>query len=60
MKQQIRHTIKQVSETTLSETCNLETLKMLFPYDWKKKVKEIKKLRFIDKNSPWIKNDTNA
>ena len=52
-KQQVRHTVKQIAETTVSETCSLKTLKVLFPYNWQEKVKEIKELKFIDKDSPW-------
>ncbi len=55
MKQQIRHTVKQIAETTVSEMCSLESLKLCFPYSWEKKIKEIKNLKFIDKNSPWRK-----
>jgi hypothetical protein len=41
-----RHTIKQIQNTTISETVDLEGLKLLFPYDWEKKLEELKKSKF--------------
>ncbi len=41
-----RHTVKQLAETKVSETCNLKALKELFPYTWKEKRKELKESRF--------------
>lgn len=42
----IRHTIKQIADTPLSETVDLKTLKFLFPYDWKKKVEELRNSKY--------------
>ena len=41
-----RHTIKQIAETKMSETVDLESLKFLYPYDWKKKLKELKQSKY--------------
>lgn len=45
MKQE-RRTTFQKSKTTLSETLTLEGLKITFPYDWEKKLEELRKSKF--------------
>ena len=44
-----RHTIKQIAETKISETCDLKTLKFLFPDKWKEKLKELKQSEWKSK-----------
>lgn len=46
MKKIPRHTIKQVAEMKISETCDLESLIKLYPENWKDKLKELKRSRF--------------
>jgi len=42
-----RTTIREMSEATLSETVSLESLKFLFPWDWEKKLEELKKSKWV-------------
>jgi len=41
-----RTTIKQLSETKMSETVDIKNLKFLFPYNWETKLKELKKSKY--------------
>ena len=41
-----RTTIFQLARTSMSATVDLESLKLLFPHNWKDKLKELKKSKY--------------
>ena len=41
-----RRTLKQIENTTVSETLDLKGLMWMFPYNWKEKLEKLRKSKF--------------